>query len=67
GLIMETSGTNDEVIKLMPPLIIDEVGLNEGLKILKDSLQDTRIQYFIQNSTKRKQDFRRKDFLAIPG
>ncbi|NLK51552.1 MAG: diaminobutyrate--2-oxoglutarate transaminase, partial [Syntrophomonadaceae bacterium] len=42
GLIMETSGTNDEVIKLMPPLIIDEVGLNEGLKILKDSLQDTR-------------------------
>ncbi|WP_441351466.1 diaminobutyrate--2-oxoglutarate transaminase [Tuberibacillus sp. Marseille-P3662] len=39
GLIMETSGPKDEVAKLLPPLIIDEEGLLEGLKIMETSIQ----------------------------
>src|SRR5699024_4139093 len=39
GLILETSGPNDEVVKFLPPLIIDEEGLKEGLEILEDSIQ----------------------------
>lgn len=39
GLIIETSGPNDEVVKLLPPLTIDEVGLHTGLDILEKSIQ----------------------------
>src|SRR5699024_5097513 len=39
GLILETSGPDDEVVKFLPPLIIDEEGLKEGLEILEDSIQ----------------------------
>ncbi|MCD8511862.1 MAG: diaminobutyrate--2-oxoglutarate transaminase [Bacillus sp. (in: Bacteria)] len=39
GLIMETSGVNDQVFKLFPPLIIDEEGLEKGLKIIEDSVK----------------------------
>ena len=39
GLIMETAGPDNEVAKLMPPLIIDEAGLIKGLKILKDCVK----------------------------
>ncbi len=38
GLIMETSGPDNEVIKLLPPLIIDHAGLEAGLEILEDSI-----------------------------
>lgn len=38
GLIVETSGPKDEVVKFLPPLIIDEKGLKEGLNILEDSI-----------------------------
>jgi len=38
GLIIETSGPESEVVKLMPPLIIDEAGLTEGLRILEASI-----------------------------
>lgn len=34
GLIMETSGPSGEVAKVMPPLIVDDVGLEKGLHIL---------------------------------
>jgi diaminobutyrate-2-oxoglutarate transaminase len=34
GLLMETSGANGEVIKIMPPLVIEDVGLEKGLSIL---------------------------------
>jgi len=37
GLIMETSGPNGEVVKVMPPLTIDEEGLKQGLQILEES------------------------------
>jgi len=54
GLIMETSGAKDEVIKLMPPLNIDEAGLKAGLNILKDSIEDIRVQSFAKTALKRK-------------
>ncbi|MBM7598874.1 diaminobutyrate-2-oxoglutarate transaminase [Virgibacillus halotolerans] len=38
GLIVETSGPNDEVVKFLPPLIIDFEGLEEGLRILDESI-----------------------------
>lgn len=39
GLIMETSGPNSEVVKLLPPLIIDDEGLDKGLGILEESIE----------------------------
>jgi diaminobutyrate-2-oxoglutarate transaminase len=53
GLIMETSGAQDEVIKIMPALTIDEAGLQEGLNLLKDSIEDIKVQSFI-NAKKKK-------------
>jgi diaminobutyrate-2-oxoglutarate transaminase len=41
GLIMETSGTDSEVIKLMPPLTIDDEGLAKGLDLFKKSVKAT--------------------------
>lgn len=38
GLIIETSGPEDEVVKLLPPLTIDEQGLTAGLDILDQSI-----------------------------
>lgn len=40
GLIIETSGANDEVIKLLPPLIIDEIGIQKGISILEESIKE---------------------------
>jgi diaminobutyrate-2-oxoglutarate transaminase len=40
GLIVETSGTDSEVVKIMPPLTIDGEGLAEGLRILIDSIYE---------------------------
>ncbi|HLR61377.1 MAG TPA: diaminobutyrate--2-oxoglutarate transaminase [Lentibacillus sp.] len=39
GLILETAGPDDEVVKFLPPLIIDKEALKEGLQILDDSIQ----------------------------
>jgi diaminobutyrate-2-oxoglutarate transaminase len=38
GLIIETSGPNDEVVKCLPPLTISEDRLKQGLKILEQSV-----------------------------
>lgn len=40
GLIMETSGPNSEVAKIMPPLTIDEVVLARGLAMLEASVKE---------------------------
>ncbi len=40
GVIMETSGANSEVIKLMPPLTIDYDGLSYGMNILEMSIDE---------------------------
>ena len=39
NLIMERAGNNDEVLKLMPPLIITEDEMFRGLEILKNAIK----------------------------
>lgn len=39
GLVIETAGPNDEVLKLLPPLTIDKDGLKKGLNIIEESIQ----------------------------
>jgi diaminobutyrate-2-oxoglutarate transaminase len=39
GLVLETSGAESTVVKLMPPLVIDDDLLEEGLQILARSLE----------------------------
>lgn len=41
GLIIETSGPNDEVLKVLCPLTISEADLSEGLGILADAVRFT--------------------------
>ena len=38
GLIIETAGTRSEVVKLLPPLTIEEADLRDGIARLADSL-----------------------------
>jgi len=40
GLIVETSGPQDEVLKLLPPLTIEESTLREGLDVLLATTED---------------------------
>ncbi|NKE69260.1 diaminobutyrate--2-oxoglutarate transaminase [Candidatus Manganitrophus noduliformans] len=40
GLIMETAGPEDNVLKFMPPLIIDEETLTRGLEIAVESIEE---------------------------
>ena len=40
GLVIETAGPNDEVLKLLPPLVIDDADLDQGLGIIEDSLAE---------------------------
>ncbi|MFM1654607.1 diaminobutyrate--2-oxoglutarate transaminase [Brevibacillus sp. B_LB10_24] len=42
GLIMETSGPKSEVVKIMPPLTIDELDLKKGLSILEDAIKESQ-------------------------
>lgn len=39
GLLMETSGPKDEVFKFLPPLVIDEAGLQKGFDIIIDCIE----------------------------
>jgi diaminobutyrate-2-oxoglutarate transaminase len=41
GLLMETSGPSDEVMKIMPPLTITDTELEEGLAIVRESVLAT--------------------------
>ncbi|MGI5911999.1 MAG: diaminobutyrate--2-oxoglutarate transaminase [Syntrophomonadaceae bacterium] len=52
GLIMETSGAKDEVIKVMPALTIDAINLQQGLNIIMNSIQDLKLQAFINSKKK---------------
>ena len=40
GLIIETSGPNDEVVKVLAPLTTPETTFRKGLNILLDSARD---------------------------
>ena len=39
GLILETAGPQDEVVKIMPPLTITDEELDQGLQIITESVQ----------------------------
>ena len=39
GLIVETAGTQDEVLKILPPLTISDDALQQGLEIITESAQ----------------------------
>lgn len=38
GLLIEAVGSKDDVLKILPPLVIDDAGLQKGLEIIEDSL-----------------------------
>ncbi|MCI3922372.1 diaminobutyrate--2-oxoglutarate transaminase [Paenibacillus sp. TRM 82003] len=38
GVIMETSGPNDEVFKLLAPLVIDDAALDQGFEVIEASI-----------------------------
>ncbi|OGG56158.1 MAG: diaminobutyrate--2-oxoglutarate transaminase [Candidatus Handelsmanbacteria bacterium RIFCSPLOWO2_12_FULL_64_10] len=40
GLIVETSGAEGQVVKLLPPLVIEESKLKDGLEILEQSVSE---------------------------
>jgi diaminobutyrate-2-oxoglutarate transaminase len=40
GLLVETSGPEGHVVKIMPPLTIDEQGLERGLNLLEESVRE---------------------------
>jgi len=40
GLIIETSGAHDEIVKILAPLIIDDDQLSAGLDILETSIRE---------------------------
>ena len=40
GLIVETCGSREQVLKLLPPLTIDDAGLIAGLDVLDDAVDE---------------------------
>ncbi|OBI47317.1 diaminobutyrate--2-oxoglutarate transaminase [Mycobacterium kyorinense] len=39
GMLLETSGAQSEVVKMMPPLVIEDAEIEEGLTILSESIK----------------------------
>ena len=39
GLVIEVSGARDDVLKLIPPLIIDDSDLEKGISIINQSIE----------------------------
>ena len=39
GLLVETAGPQDEVVKLLPPLTITDAELDQGLELLADAVR----------------------------
>ena len=44
GLLVETSGSDDQVVKLFPPITIEAEGLKKGLGILKDAVEAVAVR-----------------------
>lgn len=53
GLVIETVGARDEVLKLIPPLTIDDEGLRAGLEIIERSLDEVLEQEVLPRGTER--------------
>ncbi len=45
GLIIETSGANDEVLKFLCPLTISNDNLKKGMDIIEESINDVLVNY----------------------
>lgn len=43
GLIIELAGREDAVVKIMPPLTIEDENLMKGLEIIKDSIKEMKL------------------------
>ena len=56
-LIVETSGADNEVVKIMPPLTIDIEGLEKGLDILTKSISDKEIKSYIQKQAAKQMEY----------
>jgi len=41
-LLVETSGPNNEVVKLLPPLLINETELHEGFEVIEESIDELK-------------------------
>ena len=39
GLLIELAGANDDILKFLPPLLIEDKMLQEGLQIIEDSIK----------------------------
>ncbi|HEX7036305.1 MAG TPA: diaminobutyrate--2-oxoglutarate transaminase [Pseudomonadales bacterium] len=50
GLIIETAGPDDEVVKLFCPLTIDRADLDEGLRIIEESVEQVAARHLKQVS-----------------
>lgn len=50
GLIAETAGESDRVVKLMPPLITPDADLDAGLDIIEDAVKQTLRQHGIADN-----------------
>ncbi|MEB3023193.1 diaminobutyrate--2-oxoglutarate transaminase [[Mycobacterium] crassicus] len=51
GLLLETSGPEGEVVKLMPPLVIDDDDLAEGLTIAAESIEAVATRELVGTSS----------------
>ncbi len=40
GLVIETAGPRDEVLKVLPPLVIPDAALQQGLEMIADSVEE---------------------------
>ena len=38
GLVIETAGSEGEVVKLLPPLVVDDAAIEQAFEILADSV-----------------------------
>ena len=46
GLLVELCGANNEVVKFLPPLIVDEETLQAGLAIIEEAISDTMAEIY---------------------
>ncbi len=47
-MLIETAGAHDEVVKLLPPLILDAEGLDKGMSILRESFAEVAARHGLE-------------------
>lgn len=51
GLIIETAGPDDEIVKVLAPLTISQQGLDDGLEILQDSVRAVLSRELVESAS----------------